>query len=141
MPKERSNRYADKRDHHTSSRELESAVRHGHLRHSGHYRKHPNRHHRQQETRSSTHIYFNQNEIRPSVPLHTDHVSLASNLSQMQGMSKLLENCYELLDRLHEDRGTIPANYLSGDMQRGANHANLVSVPLSTADMKPSKER
>ena len=160
MPKDRERSHEDsdreKRSQRSSSSSHHYRYTHGSGRHRESSREH-RRHrpyHRETEPHSSTHIYFSGQDIAPSVSVHTDHVTLASNLSSLMttqhrsGMFKrIFEDYYcQMLERLHEDKATNPEIWHSGcsstsdvSMYQGANQANLVAVPESPA--KKSKPR
>ena len=153
MPKEGERSHKDDLQERRNHRSSSSHHHRGH-KHSARHRERSREHHRQmpyhRETtpRSSTRIYFNRSDNAPSVSLHTDHVTLASNLSslleqrQIGGMLQVFEDCCQMLDRLRQDQTTQPAFWPTGDTStssssehRGANQSNLVAVRKS-----PSKK-
>lgn len=141
MPKERrdrSHRENDRecRTHRSSShRHHNESHKHDHERRNRRHHHRHRIHHRQTEPWPSTHIYLNGSaDNAPSVSVHTDHVTLASNLNSFNdSMDVLLENCYELLGRLKNDPIAHPRNSQQNTSsgQRGANRSNLATVPIS----------
>ena len=157
MPKEGEQSQRDdlrERRIHRSSNSSSHYHRHKHSgKHRERSRDHRYRpHHRGTTPRLSTRVYFNGSDSAPSVSLHTDHVTLASNLSslveqqQIDGMLQVFEGCCQMLDRLRRNQTTVPAFWPSGanstsstSRQQGADHSNLVPLPKSPA--KKSKPR
>lgn len=148
--------YRRKRNHSSSSTSSRSS--HHHHKHSGSSaggRQRDHRRHRpysrERAPRSSTRIYFNGSNNTPSVSLHTDHVTLASNLSslvkqrEVGGMLQIFEDCCQMFERLRQDQATNSAVWpgvapsTSSYKHLGANQSNLVAIPKSPA--KKSKPR
>ena len=150
MPKERNSSHRDKdretRSHRSSShrrepgREAESQEHN--RRHTRNRRQRRRPYHRETEPHSSTHIYFNGSDNVPSVSLHTDHVTLAANLTSLweQREGSLFANCFEMMGRLRSNRpahSAVQAGNLQqgttarGQRARGVNHYNLATVPIS----------
>lgn len=155
MPKDRERSHEDK-DREKRSHSRSSSSRHRRPKHSSGRRESSREHRRhrpyqrEKDSLSSTHIYFTGSDITPSVSVHTDHVTLASNLSSLvntqDGMLEIFENCCQMLERLRQDQATNSALWRSssssssdGSRHRGANKSNLVPVPLTaTKKSKPS---
>lgn len=155
MPKDRERSHEDK-DREKRSHSRSSSSRHRRPKHSSGRRESSREHRRhrpyqrEKDSLSSTHIYFTGSDITPSVSVHTDHVTLASNLSSLvntqDGMLEIFENCCQMLERLRQDQATNSALWRSssspssdGSRHRGANKSNLVPVPLTAT--KKSKPR
>ena len=137
-------------DERGSTRTHRSSSNHGRHKHSRRHRESSREHRRHRPYRretepvSSTHIYFNGSDNAPSVSVHTDHVTLASNLSSVMeernDMLQIFEDCCQMLERLRKHQTTNPAFWHHGSsstssttMHRGANQSNLVAVPKSPA--------
>ena len=155
MPKDRETSHEDK-DREKRSHSRSSSSRHrSHRRSSGRRessreRRRHRPYQREKDSLSSAHIYFTGSDITPSVSVHTDHVTLASNLSSLvstqDGMLEIFENCCQMLERLRQDQATNSAIWRSssssssdGSRHRGPNTSNLVPVPLEPT--KKSKPR
>ena len=157
MPKEGDRSHKDDPQERRNHRSSSSHHHRGH-KHSARYRERSREHHRHRPyhreltPRSSTRIYLNGSDSAASVSLHTDHVTLASNLSslwekrQIGGMLQVFEDCCQMLGRLRQDQTTQPAFWPPSGTStscssghRGANQSNLVAVPKSPA--KKSKPR
>lgn len=155
MPKDRERSHED-RDREKRSHSRSSSSRHRRPKHSSGRRESSREHRRhrpyqrEKDSLSSTHIYFTGSDITPSVSVHTDRVTLASNLSSLvntqDGMLEIFENCCQMLERLRQDQATNSTLWRSssssssdGSRHRGANKSNLVPVPLTAT--KKSKPR
>ena len=165
MPQEEDRSHEDCRRERNHSSSSSSSFRSSHHHHkhsgssaSGRHRegtrdhRRPRPYSRERTPRSSTRIYFNGSNNSPSVSLHTDHVTLASNLSsevkqrEVGGMLQIFEDCCQMFERLRQDQATNSAVWprfapstSSSSKYRGANQSNLVAIPKSPS--KKSKPR
>ncbi|CAH3111993.1 unnamed protein product [Porites lobata] len=156
MPKDRERSHEDK-DREKRSYSRSSSSRHRRPKHSSGRRESSREHRRhrpyqrEKDSLSSTHIYFTGSDITPSVSVHTDHVTLASNLSSLvntqDGMLEIFENCCQMLERLRQDQATNSALWRSssssssdGSRHRGANNFSQIMELRKVTDLVPAAQ-